>query len=248
MASRITRADRSEHYPDIPADQWYPFRLKRGEYVIGRGQSSATAKLSVNRKRPGVKTEEEAIALLRTWEYQIRMHAKGVEREGNYLGPDKILIDGQPIPPPDHCVLLQDVPHDLNDSDPRETEEGRRRLYMHYKLERDRRVVADAKAEWSRRDPSLRCECCRISFVEVYGKRGSGFIEAHHRKPLSELREGETAKTKVANLAPVCGNCHRMLHIRPTISIVELRAGIENLRARSGDRGVQAGEIDSGAS
>ena len=39
---------------------------------------------------------------------------------------------------------------------------------------------------------------------------GVGFIEAHHTTPVSKL--GGTEKTRVADLALVCSNCHRILH------------------------------------
>jgi len=54
----------------------------------------------------------------------------------------------------------------------------------------------------------IRCECCDFDFVEFYGEIGHGFIECHHKIPLSK---GERI-TEIEDLALVCSNCHRMLH------------------------------------
>jgi len=105
--------------------------------------------------------------------------------------------------------------------------EGARRLVRHIRLERDRALVKRAKAVWLARDPQLRCEVCRLSFVEAYGDLGSGFIEAHHRSALAEV-DGPV-ETTVDDLAPVCANCHRMLHRQEFMSIDDLR---RSLRAR----------------
>lgn len=121
-----------------------------------------------------------------------------------------------------------DVPIDdlLGESMPTtQAPEGRRRLRQHFVLERNRGLVSDAKRYWRRIDPLLRCEVCRMSFVEVYGQRGNEFIEAHHRLPLATL-EMET-QTRIADLAPVCSNCHRMLHRGDECTIDDLRLELE---------------------
>ena len=104
-----------------------------------------------------------------------------------------------------------------------EFEEGRRYLRQHFIRERNRKVVAQAKEKWLRADPLLRCAVCGFSFVEVLGKRGEGYIEAHHTKPLSTLRAGE--RTRIRDLAKVCANCHRMLHAYgASVTIEELHS------------------------
>jgi hypothetical protein len=62
------------------------------------------------------------------------------------------------------------------------------------------------------------CQVCRLNFVERYGEIGEGFIHVHHLKPLSEIGE-EYEVDPIADLRPVCPNCHAMLHTaeRPTI-------------------------------
>jgi predicted HNH restriction endonuclease len=68
----------------------------------------------------------------------------------------------------------------------------------------------------------LACDVCDFDYTTVYGDLGVGFIECHHRIPVSDLQPG--AKTKLSDLALVCANCHRMLHRkRPWLTIEVLR-------------------------
>ncbi|MBK7495215.1 MAG: HNH endonuclease [Candidatus Omnitrophica bacterium] len=73
----------------------------------------------------------------------------------------------------------------------------------------------------------LDCTVCGLNFEARYGELGKGFIHVHHLKPLA-LTDGEYELNPVADLRPVCPNCHAMLH-RPeqTLSIEELRATLE---------------------
>jgi 5-methylcytosine-specific restriction protein A len=69
----------------------------------------------------------------------------------------------------------------------------------------------------------LTCEACGFDFFKRYGERGGGYIECHHRIPLSE--SGPT-QTRLKDLALVCSNCHRMIHRRTNdwLSLEELKA------------------------
>jgi hypothetical protein len=102
-------------------------------------------------------------------------------------------------------------------------EEGNPVVRRHLRLERNRHVISLAKRRWLENDPELRCEVCRFSFMRRYGELGQEFIEAHHRTPLNELAQGALRVTRVVDLAPVCGNCHRMLHTRGGRSLDDLR-------------------------
>ncbi|HET8760248.1 MAG TPA: HNH endonuclease [Nitrospiria bacterium] len=69
----------------------------------------------------------------------------------------------------------------------------------------------------------LRCGVCGMSFERRYGSIGRGFIHVHHKKPLAG-RGGEYKLRPTVDLAPVCPNCHAMLHTQePPLSIEELR-------------------------
>ena len=61
-----------------------------------------------------------------------------------------------------------------------------------------------------------------MSFEEMYGKIGHGFIHVHHKKPLAGLKAEYKVDPK-KDLAPVCPNCHAMLHTQdPPLGIDEL--------------------------
>lgn len=59
------------------------------------------------------------------------------------------------------------------------------------------------------KDKKLKCEVCGFDFEKVYGKLGAGYIEVHHKKPVSE---GERMTDFDSDLVMLCSNCHRMIH------------------------------------
>ena len=67
--------------------------------------------------------------------------------------------------------------------------EGRIRLQLHRLRERDTGLARDKKAQAARLG-KLGCEVCNFVFAERYGDHGAGFIECHHRVPLSKLKAG----------------------------------------------------------
>lgn len=66
------------------------------------------------------------------------------------------------------------------------------------------------------KDGKISCECCTFNFEDFYGAEiGKGFIEIHHTKPIFTYDDEDiknTLEQAVKNLAPVCSNCHRMIH------------------------------------
>jgi hypothetical protein len=67
------------------------------------------------------------------------------------------------------------------------------------------------------------CSICGMDFSERYGAIGEGFIHVHHLRPLA-LKKAEYRLNATKDLAPVCPNCHAMLHtIDPPLDIDELR-------------------------
>ncbi len=100
--------------------------------------------------------------------------------------------------------------------------EGRELLKKHLRKERSSIVVKKFKETLT----NFSCACCDFNFQKTYGSIGENFIEAHHIKPLAEL-EGEVTVT-IDDLAPLCSNCHRMIHrSSPHISIMELSERIK---------------------
>ncbi len=89
--------------------------------------------------------------------------------------------------------------------------EGRMREKLHKVKERNGKLVRDAKAKWNNQsDGDTRCSACGFSFLSTYGELGRDYIEAHHITPFANLEE--ESKSKISDLAPLCANCHRMIH------------------------------------
>ncbi|MEQ8209818.1 MAG: HNH endonuclease [Lacipirellulaceae bacterium] len=89
--------------------------------------------------------------------------------------------------------------------------EGTRYLATHRRIERDQGIVLAKKNCIRKEKGFLACEVCGFRYDQSYPKElAYGFIEAHHIKPLSELRNPTI--TTMDDLILVCANCHRMIH------------------------------------
>jgi len=67
------------------------------------------------------------------------------------------------------------------------------------------------------------CHVCGFNFKEAYGPEADGMIHVHHLRPLAEVG-AEYEIDPIADLRPVCPNCHLVLHSRnPVYSIDEVR-------------------------
>lgn len=104
--------------------------------------------------------------------------------------------------------------------------EGGMRLFFHKRRERKPKIVSNKKKKTLKEKGFLSCEVCEFNFLEKYGKHGENFIECHHNKPLSEMKDGE--KTYLSDLSLICSNCHRMIHQKKEyLTIKELKKIIE---------------------
>jgi 5-methylcytosine-specific restriction protein A len=56
------------------------------------------------------------------------------------------------------------------------------------------------------------CWCCGLDFGKIYGPQAVGFIEVHHRLPVSTLHPGYKLHP-ARDLFPVCSNCHSAIHL-----------------------------------
>lgn len=92
-------------------------------------------------------------------------------------------------------------------------------LYRFHRLrERNPTLVARKKSAALKTSGTLTCEVCQFDFAAKYGALGEGFMECHHRMPLSQM--SARGHVRLEDVALVCSNCHRMLHRRqfaPTI-------------------------------
>jgi len=118
--------------------------------------------------------------------------------------------------------LANSSPSDIDDVETG-SDEGSLLLRRHYGRERNKTKVREKKDAVRKETGCLTCEACGFDFFQRYGERGDGYIECHHRIPLSE--SGPT-QTRLKDLALVCSNCHRMIHRNPNdwLSLEELKA------------------------
>lgn len=89
------------------------------------------------------------------------------------------------------------------------------------------------------------CYVCGLDFGAVYGPTAQGYIHVHHLKSLSEIRT-EYEVDPIADLRPVCPNCHAVIHLGGNArTIEEVRTLVET--ARRANPAVQrtAGQLGS---
>lgn len=71
------------------------------------------------------------------------------------------------------------------------------------------------------------CIVCGFDFGKVYGAIGEGFIHVHHLRELSSIGQ-EYEVDPIADLRPVCANCHVMLHrTAPAMLINDVKALVQ---------------------
>lgn len=128
-----------------------------------------------------------------------------------------------PVLAPGEVTVYPVAPPITTEDDESSFPEGRVRYCWHRHLERDGALAKRVKSKRLRDTGKLECDVCSFDFAAIYGETGEGFIEAHHRTPVSSL-DG-TQATREKDLALVCSNCHRMLHrAYPPITVEQLRA------------------------
>ena len=59
------------------------------------------------------------------------------------------------------------------------------------------------------------CVVCHFNFGETYGPDGEGIIHVHHLVPIGSIGK-KYRIDPIADLRPVCPNCHAMIHRYPT--------------------------------
>jgi len=123
--------------------------------------------------------------------------------------------------------------------DPNESgfKEGKANLRLHLVKERNQSLIRQVKMQWmSSSNGNLSCEICKFSFQKAYGKVGVDFIEAHHKIPISSMNPNAIVRPR--DLAPVCSNCHSMLHRShdPWLTVEQLRDIVKQQKMRTGTR------------
>ncbi|WP_394970874.1 HNH endonuclease [uncultured Croceitalea sp.] len=114
-----------------------------------------------------------------------------------------------------------------DDDEQLKVKEGKVIYKLHKHRERNPKLNRKKKESYLKKHGKLDCEICGFDFYEIYGNLGKGFMECHHKIPLSEI-EGKSLIT-TNDLALVCANCHRMLHRElSSIDINQLKRIIKN--------------------
>ena len=87
-----------------------------------------------------------------------------------------------------------------------------RSAYRRHRQREQKLRKAKIRQEMQANGGRLRCTVphCNFDFVERYGEIGVGFAHVHHLKPLHDRTV--PSRTKLADLAIVCPNCHAMIH------------------------------------
>ena len=80
------------------------------------------------------------------------------------------------------------------------------------------------------------CEACGFNFKKVYGKlslnkKKEEYIEAHHKRQIQDLPEGEIVDFKIEDFSVLCSNCHRMVRKNPPYSVDEIRKYFKKKKA-----------------
>jgi hypothetical protein len=155
------------------------------------------------------------IAAKRECSRQIRRaHSVGVTR---FVG--QVLNRRLPNPTFDSEVEATFVAHFDELADPQVFSEGERVRVLVNRFERDSRAREACLSSYG-----SRCSVCLMSFFERYGETMRDFIHVHHLIPLSQTGTSYEVDP-VADLRPVCPNCHAVIHqCAPPLSIEQARA------------------------
>lgn len=92
----------------------------------------------------------------------------------------------------------------------------------------------------------VECNLCGFDFAQAYGKEAAGIIHVHHLVPVAKVRKHYSINP-IADLRPVCPNCHAVLHRRePPYTLDEMRAllDIANPAGRGWSRPVSELDFD----
>lgn len=94
-------------------------------------------------------------------------------------------------------------------------------LKQHFVSEQNPALIKQARIAALKKFGEIRCEICGFSFFEHYGKKAKDFIEVHNKKPVSKAQD----KPQLKDIALVCSNCHRIIHLYyPGLSWEEIKS------------------------
>ncbi|HEX5929950.1 MAG TPA: HNH endonuclease [Solirubrobacterales bacterium] len=125
-----------------------------------------------------------------------------------------------------NLAVLSEGEAEVEEEEINDAEEGRILTRLHRKRERSSKLRKAKKKAVLETTGRLACEACDLDFGERYGSRGEGFIECHHIIPLHTLKPRQ--RTRIEDLALLCSNCHRILHLRrPWLSVEAVKGLVQ---------------------
>jgi 5-methylcytosine-specific restriction endonuclease McrA len=92
--------------------------------------------------------------------------------------------------------------------------------------ERSKKLREKAIEFFTDSDGVIKCCICGYEFGKTFGDYGKGYIEIHHKKPVYQYDDKDVESVlseAINNLAPVCANCHRMLHHKKGVAFDEIK-------------------------
>ncbi|WAC08901.1 MAG: HNH endonuclease [Thermodesulfobacteriota bacterium] len=172
--------------------------------------------------RPHISSLHDFDRLYRDWQNDKSPELKAILLKHATSSSDRERIENALYIAPEPDVLLaQEFGFDPNEQSFRE---GKEQFRLHRDKERNRNLVNRAKETWmAASHGNISCSACGFSFSKTYGELGAGFIEAHHKIPIATLTPDTIVS--VADLLPVCSNCHSMLHRKhqPWLTVEQLK-------------------------
>jgi hypothetical protein len=196
-------------------------RIDAVRSVAGRREiaTNSVADKFIRQLSPEVTSTTEFDSLLRSWLVDGSTALRDIVLKHAIDSLDRqLVLSAFHIASPQETLLAAEFDLDVADSP---FQEGQEKLMIHLSKERNKHLVALAKEIWLR-NGELNCSVCSFSFSAAYGEAGDGYIEAHHTTPVSELAEDTIVRP--SDLAPVCSNCHGIIHRhRPWLTISQMQ-------------------------
>jgi hypothetical protein len=167
--------------------------------LAAKNVSSGFAEL-YTRGPENLKLSVEYLVLQEPWRTLFRPEQLAVARR-------RLVEVGCELPPEDLAPEITEIPLGEELPTTKGLVEGAVRQVVVSAYERNPSARASCIAHYG-----AQCVVCGFDFGVVYGSIGQGYIHVHHLTPLSDIKTSH-AVDPVADLRPVCANCHAVIHL-----------------------------------
>ena len=203
------------HKKEVVRDFWYKLSMEsQSEFFAGGGfQAPLAVDKAIFLIRDDLEQEHGTTEL--DFYYGILEGTWGTREMENKPFPTRPQVIDPPTrsagqtAPPDGGDSNRHENLEEGEADSKKMSEGQQKLLQHYRRER-RPQLRDLKLKSVEKDVGfLQCECCGTAAETYPPEYRRAVFEVHHKRPLSE---GPTI-TGVNDLALLCANCHRAIHV-----------------------------------